>query len=125
VNDEAEGLRSRTWRSRGEDVAKFLLRATYTVDGIKGVLKEGGSARRAAAQKAVESGGGRMETFYYAFGEDDAYVIVDVADNAAAAALSMTIGATGAVRVRTIALVTPEEIDKAAKANVSYRAPGA
>jgi uncharacterized protein with GYD domain len=106
-------------------VAKFLLRATYTVDGIKGVLKEGGSARRAAAQKAVESGGGRMEAFYYAFGEDDAYVIVDVADNAAAAALSMTIGATGAVRVRTIALVTPEEIDKAAKASVSYRAPGA
>jgi uncharacterized protein with GYD domain len=106
-------------------VAKFLLRATYTVDGIKGVLKEGGSARRAAAQKAVESGGGRMEAFYYAFGEDDAYVIVDVADNAAAAAVSMTIGATGAVRVRTIALVTPEEIDKAAKASVSYRAPGA
>ena len=106
-------------------MAKFLLRATYTVDGIKGVIKEGGSSRRAAAQKAVESVGGRMEAFYYAFGEDDAYVIVDVVDNAAAAALSMTVGATGAVRVRTIALVTPEEIDKAAKANVSYRAPGA
>jgi len=106
-------------------VAKFLLRATYTVDGIKGVLKEGGTSRRAAAQKAVESVGGRLESFYYAFGEDDAYVIVDVADNATAAALSLTIGATGTVRVRTIALVTPEEIDKAAKASVSYRAPGA
>lgn len=106
-------------------MAKFLLRATYTVDGIKGVLKEGGTARRAAAQKAVESVGGRLEAFYYAFGEDDAYVIVDVADNATAAALSLTIGATGTVRVRTIALVTPEEIDKAAKASVSYRAPGA
>ena len=106
-------------------MAKFLLRATYTVDGIKGVLKEGGTSRRAAAQKAVESVGGRLESFYYAFGEDDAYVIVDVADNATAAALSLTIGATGTVRVRTIALVTPEEIDKAAKASVSYRAPGA
>jgi len=106
-------------------VAKFLLCASYTVEGIKGVLKEGGTSRRAAAQKAVESVGGRLEAFYYAFGKDDAYVIVDVADNASAAALSMTIGATGAVRVRTIALVTPEEIDKAAKASVSYRAPGA
>ena len=106
-------------------MAKFLLRATYTVDGIKGVLKEGGTSRRAAAQKAVESVGGRLEAFYFAFGEDDAYVIVDVADNATAAALSLTIGASGTVRVRTIALVTPEEIDKAAKASVSYRAPGA
>ncbi len=106
-------------------MAKFLLRATYTVDGIKGVLKEGGTSRRAAAQKAIESVGGRLEAFYYAFGEDDAYVIVDVADNATAAALSMTIGSTGTVRVRTIALVSPEEIDKAAKASVSYRAPGA
>ena len=106
-------------------MAKFLLCASYTVEGIKGVLKEGGTSRRAAAQKAVESVGGRLEAFYYAFGKDDAYVIVDVADNASAAALSMTIGATGAVRVRTIALVTPEEIDKAAKASVSYRAPGA
>ena len=106
-------------------MAKFMLRASYTVDGIKGVLKEGGTSRRTAAQKAVESVGGRLEAFYFAFGEDDAYVIVDVADNATAAALSLTIGASGTVRVRTIALVTPEEIDKAAKASVSYRAPGA
>lgn len=106
-------------------MAKYLIRASYTAEGLRGVLKEGGSARRSAAQKAIEAAGGKLESFYYAFGEDDAYVVADMPDHAAAAAVSMVVGASGAVRARTVVLLTPEEIDRAAKVTVPYRAPGA
>lgn len=103
---------------------KFLLTASYTVEGVKGLMKEGGTSRRGAAEEAIKSAGGTMESFYFAFGDDDAVVIFDAPDNATAVAASVTINASGAVRTKTVALLTPEEMDRATKKKVAYRAPG-
>jgi uncharacterized protein with GYD domain len=105
-------------------MAKYLLQANYVGDGIKGLLKEGGTKRRAAAEKALQSLGGRLEGFYYAFGDTDAYVIADVPDNATITAIALTINATGLVSVRTTVLMTAEEVDAAVKKAPTYRAPG-
>jgi uncharacterized protein with GYD domain len=105
-------------------MAKYLLHANYVGDGVKGLLKEGGTKRRAAAEKAIKSVGGKMESFYYAFGETDAYVVADLPDHASMTALALTINASGAVTLRTTVLMTPEEVDAAAKKTPSYRAPG-
>ena len=104
---------------------KYLLAATYTPEGAKGLLKDGGTKRKAAAVAAAKAAGGTVEAFYFAFGQNDAIVIADLPDNASAAALSLTVGASGAVTLRTTALLTPEEIDTAAKKRVGYRPPGA
>ena len=103
---------------------KYLIKAQYTQEGIAGVKREGGSGRRAAVEKLAESAGGKMESFYFAFGDTDAYVVVDLPDNAAAAGVAMTVGASGAATVNTVPLLTPEEVDAAAKVNVEYRKPG-
>jgi uncharacterized protein with GYD domain len=103
---------------------KYLVTASYTAEGAKGVLKDGGTKRRQAAEAVLTSAGGRIEAFYFAFGENDAYVIVDVPDNATVAAASLAISASGAVRTRTVVLLTPEEIDQAAKKSVTYTPPG-
>jgi uncharacterized protein with GYD domain len=106
-------------------MARFLFQASYSADGIKGVLKEGGSGRRAAVEAAIKSLGGNLEAFYFAFGETDVYVMVDGIDNATAAAFSMGVGSTGTLsKVKTTLLLTPEEIDQAGKKTMSYRAPG-
>lgn len=103
---------------------KYLIQASYTTEGVKGVLKSGGSARRTAVKEMLERMDGRLEAFYYAFGEDDAFVIFDAPDNASVAAVSMAVGASGAARTKTTVLLTPEEIDQAARKNVGYRPPG-
>jgi uncharacterized protein with GYD domain len=103
---------------------KYLLQANFTVDGVKGVLSKGGSARRAAAQAAAESVGGSLEAYYFAFGGTDAFAIVDLPDNATAAAVALTVSGAGAVTVDTTVLLTPEEIDTAAQAQVQYTPPG-
>jgi uncharacterized protein with GYD domain len=103
---------------------KYLVQANYLEEGLKGLRKEGGSSRRAAVEKLFASVGGKLEAFYYAFGDTDAFVIGDVPDNVSAAALSLTVNATGAVTTKITALLTPEEIDAAAKKAVGYRAPG-
>lgn len=106
-------------------MAKFMLQASYNVEGAKGLLKEGGVAREKAVAKLVESMGGKLEAFYFAFGEDDVVFLVDAPDNASAAAASITAAASGALsRTRTTLLLTPEEIDAAVKMTVSYVAPG-
>jgi uncharacterized protein with GYD domain len=88
-------------------------------------LKDGGTGRRAAVEAAIKSLGGKLEAFYFAFGETDVYVMVDGLDNATAAAFSMGVGSTGTLsRVKTTLLLTPEEIDQAGKKSMSYRAPG-
>jgi len=104
---------------------KYLWQASYTSDGVRGVLKDGGTSRRAAIQKLVESLGGRLEAFYFAFGSDDVIVIADLPDPKAAAALGLTVSADGRTHVKTVVLLTPEEIDEAAKISVDYRPPGA
>ena len=104
---------------------KFLIKASYSPEGARGLLKEGGTARRAAIQKLIEGIGGKVEAFYYAYGQDDAYVITDVPDAASGIALSLAVNASGAVRLSTVPLITPEEIDAAIKKSIPYRAPGA
>ena len=103
---------------------KYLIQASYTAEGTKGLLKEGGSQRRATAQEALKSVGGRLDAFYYAFGETDVVAIDDVPDNVSAAALSLAVSASGALNTRMTVLLTPEEIDQAAKMMVGYRPPG-
>ncbi len=105
-------------------MAKYLLEASYTAEGTRGVVKKGGSRRRELVEEMVKKVDGRMEAFYYAFGPADVYVIIDVPDAVSAAAISLAINQSGAAQVRTHVLMTPEEIDKAAKRSVSYRAPG-
>ena len=104
---------------------KFLIVGSYTPEGAKGLMKEGGSSRRAAVQKALDGVGGKLESFYFAFGKDDAYLIVDVPDNASVIAVSLAVNATGVVRVTTTPLISTDELDAAAKKSVGYRAPGA
>ena len=105
-------------------MAKYLIQASYSVEGMKGVLKEGGTGRRAAVEQLVKELGGSIEGFYFAFGETDAYVIADIPDNKTAAAIGMTVGASGAASVRTVVLLTPEEVDDATQISVGYRPPG-
>ena len=105
-------------------MAKYLVIASYTAEGIKGVVDKGGTARREAVEKLAADLGGTVESFYFAFGEDDAYVTIDLPDNIGAAAVSMAVGASGKVRTKTVVLLTPEEIDRAAQTKVGYRPPG-
>jgi uncharacterized protein with GYD domain len=104
---------------------KFLIKASYNPDGVRGLIKDGGSKRRAVVQRLIESLGGKLEAFYYAYGEDDAVIIADLPDATNGVALSLTVNATGAVRLATIPLITPEEIDAASKKTIDYKAPGA
>jgi len=104
---------------------KFLIKASYNPDGVRGLIKDGGSRRRAVVQKLIEGMGGKLEAFYYAYGDDDAVIIADLPDATSGVALSLTVNATGAVRLTTIPLITPEEIDAASKKTIEYKAPGA
>jgi uncharacterized protein with GYD domain len=105
-------------------MAKYLVEARYTAEGAKGLAREGGTGRRAAAAKAVEGLGGKIEAFYYAFGDVDAYVIFDVPDNVSAAALALAVGQSGGINTKTVVLITPEEMDQAGKKAVDFRPPG-
>jgi uncharacterized protein with GYD domain len=103
---------------------KYLLQISYTLDGVKGVVAKGGSARRAAGQAAAESVGGTLDSIYFAFGDTDVFAIADLPDNAAAAALALRVSASGGATVRTVVLLTPEEIDAATSQKVQYTPPG-
>jgi uncharacterized protein with GYD domain len=103
---------------------KYLFHGSYTQQGAQGLLKEGGTSRRATIEALAKSMGGSIEAFYYAFGDNDIYVIGDVPDHATATALSLAVGATGSVMLTTTVLITPEEVDEATKKTVGYRPPG-
>ena len=103
---------------------KYLIQASYTVAGTKGFLKDGGTKRRTAVNLLMKQLGGSLEAFYFAFGDDDVCAIVEAPDNVTAAAVTLTITASGAVKLKTTALLSPDEIDQAAKKSVPYRAPG-
>jgi uncharacterized protein with GYD domain len=105
-------------------MAKYLLQVNYTLDGVKGLLDKGGSARKAAASAAAKSAGGKLDNFYFAFGGTDVFCVADLPDNAAAAALALTIAAGGGATLSTTVLLSPEEIDAAAGMNVNYKPPG-
>ena len=103
---------------------KYLIQASYTAEGIRGLMKDGGSKRRAAAESVVKGVGGKLEAFYFALGETDVYVVADVPDNASAAAISLAVSGSGAVNARTTVLMTPEEMDQATKKTINYAPPG-
>lgn len=105
-------------------MAKYLLEVDYTLDGIKGLKSKGGSARVAAAQELIEGLGGKMESFYFAFGETDVYVIADFPDNSSAAAAALAVCAGGGATARTAVLLTADEVDAAAAKKATYRPPG-
>lgn len=105
-------------------MAKYLIVASYTDSGIKGIIAKGGTARREAVERMAAELGGHVESFYFAFGEGDAFVTVDLPDNVGAAAVGLAVGATGMATVRTTVLLTPEEIDRAAATTVNYAPPG-
>ena len=103
---------------------KFLIEATYTQEGAKGVQGAGGSSRRDAVASVAEGLGGSLESFHFGFGDSDAYVIVDLPDNESAAAVALTVNASGGATTKTVVLLTPEEVDAAAQRSVDYRPPG-
>jgi uncharacterized protein with GYD domain len=103
---------------------KYLIHGNYVGEGIKGLLKEGGSSRRSAVEKLADSLGGTVESVYYAFGDTDVYVVVDMPDNVSMAAMALVAGASGAVTVKTTVLMSPEEVDEATKKTPDYRPPG-
>lgn len=106
-------------------MAKYLAIISYTSEGLKGLMAEGGTARVEASRELVASAGGSIESFYFALGTDDGYVVCDLPDNAAAAAVAMSAASTGMVVNRMVALLTAEEVDRATAATpLSYRAPG-
>ncbi len=105
-------------------MTKFLIKATYTSDGAKGLLKAGGTSRKQAVEKMITEMGGKLEVFYFAFGNDDVYAIAEIPDAATAAAISLSINASGLVTVSLTVLLDPEEIDKATHISVNYRSPG-
>lgn len=106
-------------------MGKYLIKASYTSEGLKGLMKAGGTSRVSAIEKALAGVGGTLESFYFAFGEDDVYVVVDGPDNAGAMAMAATIGSSGALSsYETVVLLTPAEVDKALAATVDYAPPG-
>lgn len=103
---------------------KFLVQGSYAAGGVQAILKDGASARRAAVETAVTNLGGKLEAFYFAFGDVDLYVIMDLPNTTTAIAASLVTNASGAVSAKTTVLVMPEEVDEAAKLSVGYRPPG-
>jgi uncharacterized protein with GYD domain len=103
---------------------KYMIQASYTAEGLKGLHKDKASGRRTAVMSALEPLGGKLESIHYAFGQDDVIVILDLPDNVSASALSLAVSASGMVRTRTTPLLTVEEVDQALKKNVQYKAPG-
>jgi uncharacterized protein with GYD domain len=105
-------------------MTKYLVEGKYSVEGAKGLLKDGGSGRRAAIEKLAQSVGGKVESIYFAFGETDVFIVLDMPDNVSMTAVALTVGAAGGAGTKTSVLLTPEEVDEAVKKHPAYRAPG-
>ena len=103
---------------------KYLIQASYTMEGLRGLLQEGGTKRREMLEGTINGLSGSLEEFYFAYGDDDVIAIVDLPDGATATALALTIGASGSVKYKTTVLQTPEEVDEAVQKSVAYRPPG-
>jgi len=103
---------------------KYMIQASYVGEGLKGLLKEGGTKRREAVAQVIEGMGGKLESFYYAFGDYDVVGVADMPDNISSVAFSMMVNASGVINAKTTVLLTPEEIDQATKKTVEYRPPG-
>ena len=106
-------------------MGKYLFQASYTQAGLAGLVKEGGTGRKAALTETIEGAGGALESLYFAFGKNDLFITADLPDDAAATAVSLAIGSTGALGVSVTVLVTPETVDEAVARDIPYRPPGA
>jgi len=106
-------------------MSTYLIQGTYTIEGAKGLLKQGGTSRRAQIEEMLKGLGGTLEAFYWAFGETDFFIIADLPDKATAAAIGLTVSGAGAVHTRTTVLLTAEDIDQARNKTIDYRVPGA
>ena len=105
-------------------MGKYLIQGYYTEKGLEGLYKEGGKKRKEAVAKAVSGLGGTLETFYYAFGENDIVAIVELPDEVSATAFSLVVNTAGTAKIKTIVLTTPEAMDEAVKRKINYRPPG-
>jgi uncharacterized protein with GYD domain len=103
---------------------KYLIKVSYNAGGVDGLIKDGGSKRKSEVQKMVTALGGKLESFYYAFGETDAYVTLDLPDDVSALAVGLRVNSAGLVSTSTTVLLSPEDIDAASKISVNYKAPG-
>jgi len=103
----------------------YLIKANYGPEGVAGLSASGGTARRDAIDEMIDGAGGKVESFYFAFGDSDVYVIAEMPDNETVAALALSINQSGATMISTVVLMTPEQMDKAADMAVEYRRPGA
>ena len=120
-----EGGAAEDFWQKVNSMAKYLLKVSYSVEGMKGVMKAGGTSRVKAVERAVAGVGGSLETFYFAFGKDDVYVIVDVPTHAAAVAMAAAVSTSGAVSsYETVVLLSPSEVDEAMNVTVDYTPPG-
>ena len=106
-------------------MAKYLIEAAYSPEGLQGLIKDKASARREAVARSLEAVGGRIEALYYSFGEYDVVLIAEVPDNITAAAVSVRVSASGLVRTKTTPLLTVEDMDQAVEKMIEYRPPGA
>ncbi|MCF6523623.1 GYD domain-containing protein [Streptomyces sp. JJ36] len=106
-------------------MGKYLYRVTMTTEGLKGLRSEGGSARREVVERMLQGLGGRLESMYWAFGDEDVYLTVELPDNVAAAAVGLVTSAAGGVRTNTAVLLTAQEIDEAVRREVQYTPPRA
>ena len=105
---------------------KYLIQATYTAEGLRGLAKDKASGRKAAVQAAMKAVKGKIDSMYFSFGADDVFLVVDAPDNIAVAALSFTASASGLlVNIRVTPLLTVDEVDQALALPSNYRAPGA
>ena len=104
---------------------KYLIKVNYSPEGLRGIVKEGGTSRRDYVDKLLQNSGGTLESFYFAFGENDAFLVCDLPDNVTGASIGLTVNSSGAVHLETVALLTPEEVDEATRKTVDYRPPGA
>jgi uncharacterized protein with GYD domain len=103
---------------------KYMIQASYVGEGLKGLLKEGGTKRRETVAQVIEGMGGKLESFYYTFGDYDVVGIAEMPDNVSAVAFSLMVNASGAINAKSTVLLTPEEVDQATKKSVDYRPPG-
>lgn len=106
-------------------MSKYLWQVMYSPEGMKGLLKEGGTSRREMVEKLAANMGGTIESMYFGFGDCDAFIVGEFPSNVDVAAVAMTVGAAGAASLKTTVLLTPEEVDQATKKSVDYRPPGA
>ena len=126
-NHSKNGANPKSHKSRNlkyHTMKKYLIKGTYTADGTKGLIQEGGAGRKTAIEKMLTTMGGKVEAFYYAFGDADVILIIELPDDVTAAAVGLRVNAAGLVRISTTILLSPEDVDAATKQTVSYRAPG-